>query len=291
MKTRYVDAVGAAVEFIEANLDRPPSAADVAAQAGFSTYHFHRVFSAVLGESVTQYVRKRRLARAADRLLSGNEAIMELAVSSGFDSQEAFTRAFKRMYGTTPGHYRQTGGSTTYVKKEPTTLNMVIHMTNTLTMQPQIVERDEDLAVGLGGGFAEGATEQIKALWDRFLERKHEIGGTNPDYALGVCMPNHSDIKKQSEQQFVYVAALPVRTADNVPEGMVVCRIPAGRYAVFTHKGPIANLPLTLKYIWGTWLPGSDYKYADGQPDFELYDDRFCPDGADSEFDIYIPLN
>jgi AraC family transcriptional regulator len=290
MRSRYVDAVGGALEYIEANIDKPPSPADVASQVGFSAYHFHRVFSALLGESVTQYIRKRRLARAAERLRSSTDAIMELAVDSGFDSQEAFTRAFKRMYGTTPGQYRQTGGSTTYVRKEATTLNMVIHMTNTIGLNANIVERGEDLAVGMGGAFSEGSFEQIKELWQKFLQRTHEIQQQKAGYALGVCMPAHPDIFKSPEQQFVYVAAMPVITADNLPEGMVSCRIPAGRYAMFTHKGPLKSLPLTVKYIWGTWLPGSEYQYAEGQPDFEYYDERFDGGREAGEIEIYVPI-
>lgn len=290
MKSRYIDAVGKAIEIIEARIDAPPTPADVASQVGFSAYHFHRVFSALLGESITQYIRKRRLAKAAERLRDSRDPIMSLAVECGFDSQEAFTRAFKRMYGTTPGQYRQSCGTTTYVKKEATTLNMVIHMVNTIELKPKIVERGEDLAIGLGGGFSEGSFEQIKELWDSFLNRKNEVANQKPGYALGICMPAHPDIAKSPESQFVYIAAVPVSAADNVPHGMVSCKIAAGRYAMFTHKGPLSDLPLTVKYIWGTWLPGSEFQYAEGRPDFEYYDERFDGEREEGEFDIFVPI-
>lgn len=163
-------------------------------------------------------------------------------------------------------------------------------MTTTISLQPKIVERQEDLAIGIGGGYHEGTTDKIKDLWTEFRGRMAEIPATKPGYCLGVCQPTHPDIEKKSEDCFVYVAALPVATADKVPAGMVVCKIPAGKYAVFTHKGPISKIHETLKYIWGTWMPASEYKHWQGRPDFEYMDERFDAHSEDSEFDICVPL-
>jgi AraC family transcriptional regulator len=98
-----------------------------------------------------------------------------------------------------------------------------------------------------------------------------------------------SDVVKASGDEFVYVAALPVSQVSDVPEGMVVCNIPKATYALFTHKGAIADIRLTVEYIWGTWVPKSGRELADS-PDFELYDERFDPETGTGEVDIYVPV-
>ena len=156
-------------------------------------------------------------------------------------------------------------------------------------MEPKIVDREQEFVVGMGGAFQQGDSAEIGKLWDRFLPQMDKIKKSDRKYALGVCMPNHSEIVTKSSDQFVYIAGLPVDVEHTVPKNMVSCRLSAGKYAVFTHKGPISEIGHTLNYIWGTWLPKSSYEHRDA-PDFELYDDRFKPDSADSEFDFYIPL-
>lgn len=156
-------------------------------------------------------------------------------------------------------------------------------------MQPKIVERGPDLAVGLGGSFPHNSFSKISNLWTDFQRRMEEIGAVRSGYALGVCSATHPDIQVQPGDNFIYVAALPVTSADAIPDGMVKCEIPGGRYAVFTHKGPLSDLPHTINYIWGTWVPKGEYSRRD-TPDFELYDERFDEKTLDGEFDIYIPI-
>jgi AraC family transcriptional regulator len=86
------------------------------------------------------------------------------------------------------------------------------------------------------------------------------------------------------------MAALPVSDINVVPEGMISRTIPASKYAVFTSKGPLANLSKTYNYIYGTWLPQSGCKLSQSS-DFEFYDERFDPNNDEkSEVDIYIPI-
>src|SRR5262245_1728960 len=98
-----------AVDYIEDHLSEPIALADVAKQAGFSLHYFARLFRVLTGETFGAYLRARRMTLAAERLLGeGRELkLIELAFSCGYDSQEAFTRAFKRTFGVTPGEYRR----------------------------------------------------------------------------------------------------------------------------------------------------------------------------------------
>lgn len=288
-KTNQLRAVTDAVEFIESNLEQELSTEVVASHVGFSPYYFHRVFTGVLGESVSEYIRKRRLSEAAHLVRSCDKPLLEIALLYGFESQEVFTRAFKKMFGITPGRYRSLREIAPYPDKFKATTEMLEHLQGGITMQPKIISREGELVVGMGGAFQQGDSTSIGKLWDRFLPRKDDIKCAKQNYALGVCTPSHPQIEVASADHFVYIAAVPVDSTMVVPAGMVACELPAGRYAVFTHKGPISEIGHTLNYIWGTWLPKGEFEHRDA-PDFELYDDRFDPDSEESEFDFYIPI-
>ncbi|MEY9974676.1 AraC-like DNA-binding protein [Lysinibacillus sp. RC46] len=95
------------INWIESHLHERISANDIDAVSGFSRYHFHRVFQTSVGMSVTEYIRMRRLANAAVILLHTDERIIDIAFYYQFESQESFTRAFKKLYGLPPGQYRK----------------------------------------------------------------------------------------------------------------------------------------------------------------------------------------
>jgi AraC family transcriptional regulator len=159
----------------------------------------------------------------------------------------------------------------------------------TVTTEPKFVERDRELVIGIGAGFTPQTTDAIKSLWDQFMERKGEIKNVKGDYALGVCVEEHPEIKKPDGEGFVYIAALPVSSIDHIPPGMVACELIKSRYAVFTHKAPLAKIKETMDYIWKTWKTSTKLEIK-AAPDFELYDERFHCDSDACEFDIYVPI-
>lgn len=287
----YLEGTKKAVSFIEANLEADLSPEIVANEIGFSLYHFHRIFKAMMGETVAEYIRKRRLANAARRLLSSAKPIIEIALEAHFETQESFTRAFKKMFGATPNSYRKIGKASPIIGNELFRPELILHLRSGVTMEPNMVQRGEETVVGMGGSFSEEPFKEISKLWDDFNKREGEIAHQKPGYALGVCMKSHPDCPLKPGDSIVYMAAKPVSKVENVPHGMIVQKIPASKYAVFTHKGPLSDLPQTIRYIWGTWVPRNSELHKKDAPDFELYDERFNPETLDGEFDIYIPVN
>lgn len=94
------------IEYIEDNLDNKIELKELADKAFLSKYHFHRVFHSVVGEPVAEYIRKRRLKEAASELVTTDNKIVDIALKYQFSSQEAFTKAFKRIYGVPPRGFR-----------------------------------------------------------------------------------------------------------------------------------------------------------------------------------------
>lgn len=104
----YIDRIQESIEYIENNLSEKILLEDIAKAAYLSKYYYHRVFHNIAGEPVMEYVRKRRLAEAAKELVEGKEKIVDIALKYQFSCQEAFSRAFKKMFGISPSKIRKT---------------------------------------------------------------------------------------------------------------------------------------------------------------------------------------
>jgi AraC family transcriptional regulator len=97
------------MRYIRHHIHEPIDRGTLAAVAGFSIPHFHRVFTAHVGESAISYVRRLRLERAARKLRMGAVDITEVALAAGYDSHAAFSKAFKQQFGLSPSEFRQLG--------------------------------------------------------------------------------------------------------------------------------------------------------------------------------------
>lgn len=114
----YSAMIQKTIEYIENNLHEELSLDSIAKFIGFSKYHYHRIFQKEVGVTLSEYIRYRRIANAANILLYTNEKIIEIAVHYRFETQESFTRAFKKYYNLPPGQYRRIIGNLTNLKEE-----------------------------------------------------------------------------------------------------------------------------------------------------------------------------
>ena len=277
-----------AVDYIEDHLCEPLALADVAKQAGFSLHYFSRLFRVLTGEPFGSYLRRRRMTVAAERLVTeGRELeLIQLAFSSGYDSQEAFTRAFKRTFGVTPGAYRRRKPGTRMSWRARIDAGTLTHLQEVLTMEPEICEIESFLVAGFRERFDAETKREIPALWRRFMplvdEVPHRAGGT-----YGVCTNMNDD-----DGSFDYVAGVMVERVDRLPCCMIAESIPRQTYAVFRHSVAShdlhAELQPTVRWIWGTWLPESDFEYVAG-PDFERYPADFYPEPG-KYLEIAVPV-
>jgi AraC family transcriptional regulator len=276
------DAHDRALAFIEARLFGPLSVGEIAAECGLSAYHFSRLFSARRGESVMAYVRQRRLDIAAARLAREPEMrLIDLAFDCGFESQEAFTRAFAKAFGQPPGRYRRDVASAADDRERTP------FMTVSLELAQSLERRDAFLVAGVSGRFDDATKAQIPALWDRFIpleDFQGRIGGET----YGLCWS--PDAKDGS---FSYLAGAAIAPGRPTPEGLEVAAVPAATYFVFTqtlHAGPLhPQMQAAVKEIWSERLPRSGRRLA-GTPDFELYPPGFAPGKDGAEIRYYVPV-
>ncbi|MBA4364648.1 MAG: AraC family transcriptional regulator [Coprothermobacter sp.] len=282
----YLTDVQRAVDYIEGHLDDDVATADVAGTVGLSMWHFHRIFHAVTGATIQEYARLRRLDRAAHALQETRRPIIDIAFDGRFESQEAFTRAFRKAYGMPPGKFRSSGRHLPYLGIRRLTTARLRHLQGGITMEPSIVRKAAFTVVGMEY-HGRNENNEIPAPWQSFMPHMREISGqAHPHESFGLCI---GDVDYKQTGVFRYVAGQQVTEAAAVPEGMIAVTVPEATYVVFTHRGTLETLRQTYDYIYGTWLPTSSRELAD-TPDFELYDDRFDAASPSSEMDIYVPL-
>jgi AraC family transcriptional regulator len=103
----YCERITAVKHYIYEHIDEPLNREVLAAIAGFSVPHFHRIFTAQIGENIVDYVRRVRLERAGRKLRMGAVDISEVALAAGYETHAAFGKAFKRQFGLSPSEFRQ----------------------------------------------------------------------------------------------------------------------------------------------------------------------------------------
>ncbi len=289
LQTYYFDRVEKALRFIEENLNREIEQKMVAETACCSLYHFHRMFSALMGESLGDYIRNRRINEAGRRLIETSDGILDIALEFGYGSQAAFSRIFKDAYGMTPGKFRRNGFFSTLRNRKTKEQLLREYNVRREGMKFTIIEKKKMLVAGKAIRVNSNGEnrKRIPLFWQEFME--NDEGSRIPDRfsdcsgTLGLCMNDEDE-----NGDFTYIIGDPVSKADKLPEGYVSAEIPEGIYAVFTSIGPFPEaIQKTWDYIYAQWLPSSEWK-ARKAPEFEYYDERCRNDPK--EMDIYIPV-
>lgn len=297
-----VNRVLKSIEFIESNLISPfnDDALDVISiskRAAFSPWHFQRIFVSVTGETLASYIRKRRLSLALESLQSSRTDILNVALQFHFETQESFTRAFKKQFGITPGQARRGCNVTKHNAFQAKLTSQYLEFLNQESqMEAVYIDLPETFVMGYGANFicimspAHTNDKVIPPLWNKLFSNLDLIKDRRSTRTMGYCIPLNNTLKKnhQADECF-YMACVEVAAEQEPPKGMEVRRVPAGKYAMFTHKGKLNSLEHTLRYIYGPWLLKSKAVLRDA-PDLEVYDHRFSENSSDSEFDIYIPI-
>ena len=265
---------------IEAHLFEPLTLADLAAVAGLSPYHFSRAFTARLGNSVMDHVRARRLEAAYMRLSGSNPPeLIDLAFDCGFESQEAFTRAFRRRYGIAPGQFKRAA--------QPRRLQTMSDTTTADVRQLADVKRGAFTVAGPRAAFDDENKSGIPALWPRLI-RCLPLPGQASRNTFGVCWAG--DLKKGSIN---YMAGVEVQGDAALPDGFERIAIAPQTYAVFRITVEAGNLhkqmQAAMPVIWGDLLPKSGKKFVPA-PDLEVYPENFNPEVKGMYVDIYIPV-
>jgi AraC family transcriptional regulator len=290
----YIDILQEMLRYIDANIKEKLSVEKLAARAGFSPYHFCRVFQWEIGYSIMEYVRNRRLAFAASEFNSGRR-ITDIAIDYGFETYSGFTRAFRRYFSCSPEVYRMHASYD--VPKLPVLEKIKQYVSGGIVMEPKMVKKEAVKIAGfalkttVNGG--QNKTE-IPKFWMEYLSdgRCKKLHGENfvkSHTEFGACFPENPE-----NGEFVYVIGVEVKDGCEIPGDYHVCVIPEALYAVFssppTDEANFSKeIQGTWKYIYSEWFPNSGYEFANGKVDLELYDKNNMGEKGNI-CDIYIPV-
>ncbi len=237
--------------WLESHLDQPLSLDNVAFKAGYSKWHLQRMFKNVTGHAIGAYIRARRLSKAAVALRLTSRPILDIALQYRFDSQQTFTRAFKKQFNQTPAGYRRASDWNSYGLRPP------IRMGEFSMPQATFVTLPETPLLGQTQSYS-CTLEQISVyraemrshFWRQFL---HDTESA-PRILYGLHQVR-SSIDKEDEQEILYTTAVPDDdTARNLQTAQKIT-LEGGDYVQFTYKGPKEKLQDFILILYSTCMP------------------------------------
>ncbi len=270
------------IEYIENHLKQSLCLKDMAAEAFLSEFYFHKLFHLLVGDSPGEYIKKRRLYEAALILKESDKKIIDVAYEFGYQSPEAFSRAFTKHFGFSPREVKYNQDRLIPYPKPALTLTALNHIHEGVSMEPEIIEKGEMKFVG-PVYYGDNRNNEIPEFWETHFCMVASLPTKIENGSFGVCFHTSDYVAKGL---FHYMPAVEVENFDNIPIEAVGKTIPKHKYAVFTHRGNVENLGETYKYIHGTWFPNKRYCINE-HFDFEHYT---LDENGDSMIQIYIPI-
>ncbi len=278
---------------IQRHLDEELSLGALAEIARFSPFHFHRIFSGMVGESVMAHVRRLRLERAAHQLMHTERPVIDVALDAGYETQESFTRSFRTTFGDPPGRFRRTKRS---AARAPTPSN--VHYDpeasaggftplreGTEAMEVRVEHREPAKAVYLRHV---GPYEEVGEVWEELCGLAASEGLMSPDCTFFGL--SYDDPAITPPEKLRYDACLSVAEGAEVTPPLAVQDTPEGAFAVTIHEGPYEELGRTYEAVMGGWLPGSGREPRPG-PCLELYlNDPNVTEPEDFLTEVWIPV-
>ncbi|MFY0508806.1 AraC family transcriptional regulator [Streptomyces anulatus] len=277
-----------AMEHVETHLGERIEVAELARIAMTSEYHFRRMFSALAGIPLSEYIRRRRMTVAGAEVLGApDRTLLDVAVRYGYDTGEGFARAFRAVHGIGPGEARR--GGAVLRSQQRLTFRLVVE--GSTAMQYKLVEKDAFRVVGrkarvplIHEGPNPAIAEFIRGIGREELDRIAALSDQEPAGIVGVS--DQLDPSRAEGTELDYYHG--VVSGSEPPEGLDSLSVPAGTWAVFTNEGAF---PQALQYLWRDvftqWFPSNPYA---SRPGPEILRVRLTEEGKRAEAELWIPV-
>jgi AraC family transcriptional regulator len=300
----YEAAVERTAVRIAATLDEGLDLGALARGAALSPFHFHRIFRGMIGETPLEMHRRLRLERAAWRLLMHDVAVTTVAFDAGYETHEAFTRAFRQAYGETPSTFRQGAPERRPDCARPRQIELAapsgVHFSElSETTNPRTIRfvagenimnvTIEDMPeLRVAAVHHVGPYNQIADAFERFGAIAGPAGLLRGDTMMLAIY--YDDPEATPAEQLQSDAGVTVPDGVPLPGDVIEKRLPAGRYARATHIGPYTKLGDAWSRFMGEWLPKSGNRVGNGSS-FEIYRNNPMNAAPDElRTDLYLPI-
>lgn len=269
------------MDYIESELDGRIDEKEIARLSRYSFALFSRLFSILTGYSLSEYIRLRKLSRAAADLRNTDKKVIDVALLYGYESPDSFAAAFKKFHNASPSEVKQ---GKEFQSFSP--LRLSLTLTGGQTMKVKIEKKQAFTVAGIGT--TAGAPQDFPALWEKlFSKAPHEVlVQLGNGQSFGICT------EVNDCNSFTYTAAYDVDTEHREQAkklGLSLLEVPEAEYAVVTLNGPVPDcIHAGWKYVMETFFPEHGYRHA-GSPDFEVYaeGDMYSPSYS---MELWVPI-
>lgn len=276
----WITRLNHAINYIEEHLCDTVDYDEIAKLACCSTYHFQRMFAYMADTTLSEYIRRRRMSKAAVDLQSGSEKIIDIALRYGYDSPTAFNRAFKSIHGVAPSQIKEDG---VLIKTFPP-ISFNITIKGAEQMEYKIENKDAFRIIGVSEPLhreIEKNFEVVPQMWqnavtDGIIQRLADMMNGEPMGMLGISICN--------EENWRYFIA--VASSHEIDSTLQEYIVPAATWAIFSGSGSGQSIQELEKRIITEWLPTSGYEYGNA-PDVEVY---FNPNPENTKYEVWIPV-
>lgn len=305
LRREYLGRIHRVIDHIGAHLGEELALEALARVAAFSPYHFHRVFTSLMGETVQGFVRRVRLEKAALRLVHNPAAtVTEVAIDFGFSSSATFARAFKEHFGCSATEWREDeskqrkafrNSGQTQGKQGKAGSATDFYPLESEDGEGPSEERSLDMNIEIKelparrvayirelGPYAHSAERAWTALC-RWAGARGLLG----PHAMMIGV-SHDDPGVTGPEKLRYDACVTVGDQVRAEREVNTSELVAGKYAVVHFDGRLEQLHETYRAFHAQWLPESGYQPGDS-PSYEVYLAEKRPDGT-MPVDICIPI-
>lgn len=280
----HFDKVSKAIQYIDENLNDTLSVELIAKNFAFSPYYFHRLFTAIVGKSMSAYVRDRRVAYACKMLNETDRKILDIALDCGFDSAQSFSRAFKSITGMSPMEYRRRNIVPSIIPVAELVKRFTNRLKGGIMMNPNMIKKNKMILAGVSG-----AGNETAEIWKRFMKLDEGCPLINKlsDDGFEIRM---FDSVTGSEEVFV---GCEIKEAKIDSGEYEILQIPSSEYASFDVY--VADGYESENNAMSEWLSSNEKGYVKNlfegkQYCVEHYDARFNGDADGSIVEIWIPV-
>ena len=273
----WSEGISRAIDYMEEHLTEDLDIQTIAGEACVSGFYFQKIFCALCGFTVGEYIRNRRLTLAAQELSSGKARVLDVALKYGYDSPDSFPRAFTRFHGVSPSAAREKGSQL----RSFAPLKIKLTLEGGTMLEYRITEKAQFTVMGLTRQFnMDTSYQEIPRFWSEHMKSEQ---GAVVCGMYGICLGGNGKL-------FNYMIADNYLPWNEVPPHCETRVIPAGTWAVFPCRGP---LPQTLQdvntQIWSEWLPACKAYRLAGNYNIEMYGPR-AEKPEDTYSEIWIPI-
>jgi len=284
LNTSYDKRIARVCDYIDRHLDEELSLDRLSQVACLSKYHFHRLFSCFTGMSVTRYIQQVRMRKASFRLaFEPKRSVLDLALDAGFDSPEAFARAFKRISGQTPSDFRSSPDWPQWHSR----FNANLPLKGDFNMKVDIIDFPET-RIALIEHL--GPKERVLETASQFIAWRKDTGLSPVTSSKTFGIPrNDPNVTPPEEFRFDIGGSIDSDVPDN-SYGVKTASIAAGRCAVIRHQGSHDRMDDSIYYLYRDWLPQSGEELRDFPCFFQYLNLVHQVEERELLTDIFLPI-